>query len=249
MTTRLEAEKMARSRVDTWSAGAAGISWIPGSTLALGVADMAVVSDVARYFEVTDWNREALAVSLGASIAGKKIAGIALEAFAMGVPVIGHGIKALVAGALTKAVGEAMISHFRKLSPLPWARIHGIQTEHNVINNFEKGMRIHVDFELFNMTVNSGCCAVFFYQKNGRALKDFDQQFVTTDGCVCASAGFSTICDASRWKDFTFFMPYSQLHMNRGKYQLKYSLVVRGIFNGTSKDLSMYSWQHFTYSS
>lgn len=48
MTTLKSAERTARTIVNKWSAGAVAVGWIPGSTLALGAADYAMIQQVAE---------------------------------------------------------------------------------------------------------------------------------------------------------------------------------------------------------
>lgn len=109
-----KARKKAKAAVNSWSAGAVGLSWVPGSTLALGAADLALVRKVAKLYEVDDWSKEAILSSMGKRYAGKKLAA---EAAGL-IPIAGWAVKASVAGSLTKAFGEAVIKYFESQTDL-----------------------------------------------------------------------------------------------------------------------------------
>jgi uncharacterized protein (DUF697 family) len=108
-----EAELRARRRVHAWTVGAVAVGWIPGSMLALAAGDVELCREVAACFGVEHWSAESVSTAIGASLAGKVVAGEALSL----IPVFGWAVKAAVAGGITKAVGEAIIAYFKARSP------------------------------------------------------------------------------------------------------------------------------------
>lgn len=90
------------------------ISFVPGSSLALGAADIKMVNDVAKAFEVNTYSIEEITTAIAATIAGR----IASDGILSFVPIVGWAVKAGVAGAVTKAAGEIVIDYFKKRSPL-----------------------------------------------------------------------------------------------------------------------------------
>ncbi|GAB4009234.1 hypothetical protein GCM10028808_17190 [Spirosoma migulaei] len=112
-TSKREAEKKAREIVNKWSAGATAVSWIPGSSLALGFADFGMIRSVAQAFEVTDFNEEAVVASLGAGAAGRGAA-----EWLSFIPGPGWIAKAVIAGGITKGLGEAVINYMKDRTPL-----------------------------------------------------------------------------------------------------------------------------------
>lgn len=112
--TKEQAEREARNVVHAWTAGAALVGWIPGSMLALSALDAKVVHDVAKAFAVKSYKVEEVGAAIGASVTGKLVAGELLTLF----PGIGWAVKSAIAGGVTKALGEALIAHFRVRSPL-----------------------------------------------------------------------------------------------------------------------------------
>lgn len=112
--TLAQAEGEARSTVNKWVAGAAAISFVPGSSLVLGAADVKMVKDVAKAFEVIHYSVEEVITAIGATIAGR----LASDGILSFVPVLGWAIKSVVAAGVTKAAGEIVIEYFRDRSPL-----------------------------------------------------------------------------------------------------------------------------------
>jgi uncharacterized protein (DUF697 family) len=111
MTTRREAEETARDIVNKFTAGAVGVSLLPGSGFALGAADVLLVNEISKAFGCGTAEADAFIASAVMTAAGKTAVNLLLEV----VPLV----KQVVAGAGTKALGEAAISYFRSRSPYP----------------------------------------------------------------------------------------------------------------------------------
>ena len=98
---------------------------------------------------------------------------------------------------------------------LPTAKILKIWKNDNVSVDGKKGLKIHVHFEVNNMKNKTGNVVAYFYHKNGTdGLKDTNNKYHTTSGTVATSSGFTPSYDNSSYKDFTLFIPYSELHVN-----------------------------------
>lgn len=130
---------------------------------------------------------------------------------------------------------------------VPKAHIQKVWVDHNQYQDSVKGMRIHVKFDVDNFKDTKGRVVAYFYTKNGNPLKDTNGSYKTTTGDVSAvSHIFQPSYVNTVYQDFKFFMPYQELHMARGKYNLKFYI---RIFSGTWNALSDKSdWVHFTYS-
>lgn len=109
-----EAESAARSLVNKWALAAGAIGVVPGSTILLAGADVKIIHDVAKAFEVEAYTVEEVLAVIGASIAGKTAADLGLSWF----PGIGWLIKGGIAAATTKTAGEVMIRYFKPRSSL-----------------------------------------------------------------------------------------------------------------------------------
>lgn len=109
MTTLREAEKKARSIVNKFSGGAVLASIVPGSTVLLMGADLVLVNEISKAFGCGSAEAEAFIASAAVTAVGKTAANALLEF----IPVA----KQIVAGAGTKALGEAAIKYFKGKSP------------------------------------------------------------------------------------------------------------------------------------
>ena len=87
-----------------------------------------------------------------------------------------------------------------------------------------KGLRIHARFTV-NNHLNANCLiTAHFYYANGQALKDFDGQYNDVNGYVSTNRNFVPAYASARYDDLTLFMPYDQLHMDRGNTDLAFEL-------------------------
>ena len=129
----------------------------------------------------------------------------------------------------------------------PEARVEKIWVDHDQYQDSVKGMKIHVKFNVHNFKDTKGQVVAYFYKENGDPLKDANENYNTTGGNVSASRNFQPKYINSSYDDFTFFIPYKELHLARGKHNLKFFI---RIFNSDTWDALSDSsdWVHFTYS-
>lgn len=120
--------------------------------------------------------------------------------------------------------------------------ITSINQYHNVFNNGKKGMNITVSFNAIGFQGKTLYVNVYFYNNNGNALKDYNGSYRTTDGYV---ATYQTYTPSSNniSTSITVFMPYDELHMAKGNYNLKFfSSITQGGKSWTSS-----TYQNFTF--
>jgi uncharacterized protein (DUF697 family) len=110
--TLIQAEEEARKIVNDRVAWAAGTGWIPGSTIVLAGMDVEMAQQISNTFGLPDSFVEPALAAVAASTIGKG----ASELLHF-IPFIGIVIKAGVAGTVTKATGEGLISYFKNQSP------------------------------------------------------------------------------------------------------------------------------------
>jgi uncharacterized protein (DUF697 family) len=89
------------------------VGWIPASTVLLAGADIKLVNDLARIFQVQGVSAESVLAAVGASIVGQ-----GASEFLSAIPVAGWIIKGAVATGVTKSLGEAVIIYMRQRTPL-----------------------------------------------------------------------------------------------------------------------------------
>lgn len=104
----------------------------------------------------------------------------------------------------------------------PNARFDSLWVEFNVKESEQLGMRIHFKFATFNMKDTAASVAVYFLYNNieGGTLKDKNNQYGSASGDVAAYADIKPGFDTAYFNDLSLFMPYSELHLAAGNYQL-----------------------------
>jgi hypothetical protein len=93
--------------------------------------------------------------------------------------------------------------------------------DYNVTENGRFGMRIHVKFSVFNMKGVDSQLAIYFEKSDGTKLKSTSKSFSSKDGQVAVYRALKPGYDDTVYKDLELFMPYDELKLERGKYDLK----------------------------
>ncbi len=112
------------------------------------------------------------------------------------------------------------------------AYVSSITTIHNQKNSKgEFGVTIKVTFTVENMIGRKGYCGAFFYfQGAQQMLKDYDNNYASSNGQVAVTGSFVPNYSATEFTDFELFIPYSQLHLGSGKHNVCFAV---SIFDGT----------------
>lgn len=124
--------------------------------------------------------------------------------------------------------------------------IEKVWTEHDVINNSEKGMNVHIKFSSRNRKGLKGNYSVYFYYDDGSPLKDLNNSHATADGNVAHNKEFIPVYENSDYNDMILFMPYSELHLNPGKYDLKFFVVIWDKSGAQATELERTTYYKFT---
>ncbi|HIZ87629.1 MAG TPA: BACON domain-containing protein [Candidatus Coprenecus pullistercoris] len=128
----------------------------------------------------------------------------------------------------------------------PTAEIEDIWVDHNYYYGGEKGMMIHLHMSIYGMKGNTGRAIAYFYYggDSETALTDYNQSYRTTSGKVSVGEDFTPSYDSSEWKDFSIFMPYSELHMASGQHSLKFYVI---LWDDLDEYMTESDWEYFTY--
>ena len=128
----------------------------------------------------------------------------------------------------------------------PSAEIENLWVDHNYYYDNRKGMMIHVHMSVYDMKGLSGRVSAYFYYggDSETALVDYNQSYRTEDGKVSVGDNYTATYEASEWKDFWIFMPYDELHLSKGHYELKFQVVIWG---NQDQRLADTDWQYFTF--
>jgi len=123
-------------------------------------------------------------------------------------------------------------------------KIESVNVDHNVFEDSKKGMRIHIHFSTQNMLNFEGEVGVYFYNSNGNPLIDKNGSHKTSDGKIAVSERFKPTYENSEYSDFTIFMPYEEIELSPGKYDLKFHCVIWDLSSGT-KELARSQFYNF----
>jgi hypothetical protein len=118
------------------------------------------------------------------------------------------------------AVKEAPVTDKRR-SGKATAEFEKIWVDYNVRENGRLGMRVHVKFSVFNMKDVDSNLTLYFEKSDGTKLTTTNTKFASKDGQVAVSRALKPGFDDTIYKDLEIFMPYEELKLGPGKYNLK----------------------------
>lgn len=104
--------------------------------------------------------------------------------------------------------------------------IENIWVDYDQWQSGKKGMLIHVKFTVDGMKGREGRCAAYFKYEDGDFLNDYNDDYCSSSGQVSCSDTFTPNYESTRFSDFKLFMPYDELHMASGKYDLAFFILI-----------------------
>ncbi len=109
------------------------------------------------------------------------------------------------------------ITQIQAISQLKSAEIKSVSISHNVYIDGEKGLSVSTTFDVFGLKDKKVLVACYFYDENGNALIDTDNNYGTlgTPRNVAVSEEINPSYDNSEYTDLSIKIPYSQLHISR----------------------------------
>lgn len=102
----------------------------------------------------------------------------------------------------------------------PSAELESIRVEQNVVEDGVKGIRIYSNFSVYNLKgIQSDI--VFRIQKDGKWLQGSTADYKTTTGDLSARRYLKPDYSATVYDDLAAFLPYSEINLSPGTYDLK----------------------------
>jgi hypothetical protein len=126
----------------------------------------------------------------------------------------------------------------------PSATFKDIWVDYNVVESGAKGMRIHTKFTTYEMKNLPSYLAIYFLYDNEKPIKDKNGKFTSTAGDVAVYREMLPQYDPADFNDLTVFMPYSELDLPDGVWDLKMDVKLIYKQGGLIQNLTMYD---FTY--
>lgn len=127
-------------------------------------------------------------------------------------------------------------------SSAPSASFQKIWVDHEVTQEGKKGMRIHTAFKVYGMKGVSSYLQIKFQKRDGTDLRDNNGAFDHEDGSVAAFGVLKPGYDPAVYEDFDVFMPYDELDLPGGKYQLRMDVDVIYEAGGLINHLAFYEF-------
>jgi hypothetical protein len=101
------------------------------------------------------------------------------------------------------------------------AKFERMWVDYNVTEGGRRGMRIHTSFRVFDLKNQSLYLAIYFQKKDGTKLLTDDRNFRSTNGQVAIFKPLRPAYDDTVYDDATLFMPYEELNLDPGFYELQ----------------------------
>lgn len=101
------------------------------------------------------------------------------------------------------------------------ATFQKLWVDYDVKENGQKGMRIHVSFTAVNLKGIDCYLAVYFEKKNGEKIDGTNDGFRSKAGQLAVYKNFKPAYPEAIYDDLQLFMPYSEIKLPPGKYDLK----------------------------
>ena len=110
-----------------------------------------------------------------------------------------------------------------------------------------KGLKIHIKFSTYNMLDIDGRISAYFHLKDGTALNDTNGKYKTANGKVSVGKNFKPTYERATYKDFTLFMPYDELHLPSGKYDIKFNVNIWEFNTEEARCIASSEYTNLTY--
>ena len=92
--------------------------------------------------------------------------------------------------------------------------------DYDVTDNSKKGMMIHLNFSAINMKGIDAQAAVYFQQKNGEKIEG-KTGYRSKNGQLAIYKDIKPAYDEAVYKDLKLFIPYSEINVGTGKFDLR----------------------------
>ena len=115
--------------------------------------------------------------------------------------------------------------------------------DYNVVENGQKGMRVHVHFEVTGLKGVDSLLAVRVMKENGDVLMNSNSAYSNSDGELEVSFAMKPGFETTVFKDADVFLPYNQIIVNRGKWDLKLDIDLKYEDGTLIKHMTTYAFE------
>lgn len=126
----------------------------------------------------------------------------------------------------------------------PSASFQRMWIDYGVTEGGRTGMRIHTDFKVFNMKGIGGYLALYFQERDGTSLPDTNGKFNSANDTVAVYREITPGYATTVYEDYAVFMPYDELDLDYGNYQLRIDADVIYTEGGLVSHLTFYNFDY-----
>lgn len=123
--------------------------------------------------------------------------------------------------ALTNETHNLSLNNKVKKTFKPSATFKDIWIDYDVTEGGRDGMRIHVKFSVYGMRNLDSYLAIYFMDSNGDKLRDNNSKFNSSDGDVAVYFALKPGYETTDYNDLSVFMPYDELDLDDGNWDLR----------------------------
>ena len=130
--------------------------------------------------------------------------------------------------------------------PEPSAAFDSIWVEYDVKEGEARGMKIHVAFSAYGMKDMDAYLAIYFKYNDDLAgfLKDKNKKFQSSEGDVAVYRSIKPAYDPAVYKDLSLFIPYNELDLEPGIYDLTMDVKLIYQKGGVLQWLTYYDFEY-----
>lgn len=101
------------------------------------------------------------------------------------------------------------------------ATLDKLWIDYNVSEGGKTGMLIHISFTALNLKDIDSYVAVYFKKKNGEKIEGISSTYRSKSGQLAVYKSIKPAYIEAVYSDFKLFMPYSEIKLSKGKFDLK----------------------------
>ncbi|MBK5270693.1 MAG: hypothetical protein JJE22_06735 [Bacteroidia bacterium] len=121
---------------------------------------------------------------------------------------------------IAKVSGSPKVSFHHNSKVAARATFDSLWVDYDVTEEGVRGMRIHLKFTVYEMKDSDAYVAIFFLDDLDKRLKDKNDKFTSSGGDVALYQSIKARYDPADYNDLQLFMPYSELDLDPGNYNL-----------------------------
>lgn len=147
------------------------------------------------------------------------------------------------------ATARPTVSGLTKINPFktePRATFEKLWVDYDITEDGIKGMRIHVKFTTYDMLNLDAYLAIYFEYDDdlGGWLKDKNGKYTSTSGDVAVYKSIKPLYNPAVYDDLQIFMPYNELDLDPGTYDLSMDVKLIYKAGGIIQKLTDYAFEY-----